>query len=383
MALAKFFRFPFATSGDKAVIPDATQPAGTVSYEEGFGPDYELDPGVDPAAKDVPRDETNQLYFDITTALREYQTFGVPDYIEASQNGGVAFEYAKFARVRWTDGKVYVSKVDNNADDPTVAASWQVLNENVDFVAINTTAFNGSVVDGEAVYWTGTEFDEAVADGTTAQNVIGFADVTNGRVFVYGVYAGQLSALTPNVEYFLSTATPGAITSVRPAANAVSVGVARTATGLHVNPRLAIPVASETVAGIAENATQAEVNAGLDDVRYVTPLKLRSGFAISLTENGYIKFPAWLGGLIIQWALAASDTTLAAQGGASQTITFPLAFPTAAFAAIPGTRSTSGSRFYVAYSTLTTTSVTVLLVNPTPVGGGSGTGRGAIIAIGH
>ena len=35
-----------------------------------------------------------------------------------------------------------------------------------------------------------------------------------------------------------------------------------------------VPAASETVAGIAELATQAEVNAGTDDERIVTPLKL-------------------------------------------------------------------------------------------------------------
>lgn len=36
------------------------------------------------------------------------------------------------------------------------------------------------------------------------------------------------------------------------------------------------PSASETVAGVAEIATQAETNAGTDDLRFVTPLKLKS-----------------------------------------------------------------------------------------------------------
>lgn len=235
MALNKFFLFPFATAGDKAAIPDATQPSGSVSYEEGFGPDYELDPGVDPAAKDVPRDETNQLYFEITTALREYQTFGVPDYILAAQNGGLPFEYAKNARVKWTDGNVYISKVDNNTDDPTVAASWRVETQNIDFLAISTTAFQASVTDGEAVYWTGTEFDEAVADGTNKQNVVGFADVSNGRVFVAGQMAGLLSGLTANVQYYLSPTTPGALTSVNPGVWAIPMGIAKSATDLYVN----------------------------------------------------------------------------------------------------------------------------------------------------
>lgn len=53
----------------------------------------------------------------------------------------------------------------------------------------------------------------------------------------------------------------------------------------------AAPVASETTAGIAELATQAEVNTGTDDLRIVTPLKLAtwSGrikkFAVSIGDG--------------------------------------------------------------------------------------------------
>ena len=86
-------------------------------------------------------------------------------------------------------------------------------------------------------------------------------------------------------------------------------------------------LATETVAGIAEIATQAETNARTDDQRIVTPLKLGFGFAILLAENGYFKFPAWLGGFIIQWgkvAVAFRDYEL--DLGAQ---TFPIAFPTA------------------------------------------------------
>lgn len=39
---------------------------------------------------------------------------------------------------------------------------------------------------------------------------------------------------------------------------------------------IAVPAASETVSGIAELATQAETDAGTDDARIVTPLKLKS-----------------------------------------------------------------------------------------------------------
>lgn len=46
----------------------------------------------------------------------------------------------------------------------------------------------------------------------------------------------------------------------------------------------AAPAASETVSGIAELATQAETDAGTDDLRMVTPLKLKTS---PLTHKGY------------------------------------------------------------------------------------------------
>lgn len=49
-----------------------------------------------------------------------------------------------------------------------------------------------------------------------------------------------------------------------------------------------------------------------------------AGFAVSLATNGYIKFPSWLGGLIVQWGTTASIGSSTSSG----TITFPVAFPT-------------------------------------------------------
>ncbi|UZE21865.1 hypothetical protein LOY67_17615 [Pseudomonas sp. B21-056] len=84
-------------------------------------------------------------------------------------------------------------------------------------------------------------------------------------------------------------------------------------------------------------ATQEQVNAGADDTTIVTPKKLRAGFASSFAANGYIAFPSWLSGLILQWGV-----------GSGTSFTFPLAFPNACFFVDGGEVTETASSYYFA-----------------------------------
>lgn len=81
--------------------------------------------------------------------------------------------------------------------------------------------------------------------------------------------------------------------------------------------------ATETASGITRLATDSEVLAGQANDKVVTPKKLRLGFKYMPGQNGYIGFPTWMSGLIIQWGTVG--------GFDSYTINFPMAFPNEVF----------------------------------------------------
>lgn len=128
MADSKFFGIPFATSGDRATIPEATQPSGDVSYQQGFGPDFERDPETDPLYKPVPRDETNELYYQLTNSMKFLQLYGTPEWY-AEDDAGNPVSYPVSARVRYDAGagmQLWQSIAASNTAVPgSDATKWQ------------------------------------------------------------------------------------------------------------------------------------------------------------------------------------------------------------------------------------------------------------------
>ncbi|PZW75537.1 hypothetical protein DFS21_11251 [Pseudomonas sp. 2848] len=76
-------------------------------------------------------------------------------------------------------------------------------------------------------------------------------------------------------------------------------------------------------------ASHGDVNGGVRDDVLISPLKLLNGFAISKAPNGYVKLPAWMGGLVLQWG------NIAPVPAAGTTVTFPVSFPNTVLGVFP------------------------------------------------
>lgn len=123
-------------------------------------------------------------------------------------------------------------------------------------VIIENASFEASVVDGDVVRWDpGTsQFDEAVADGTSSNRAAGIADVTNGEVVCFGeTRAGLMSGLTAGQKYYLDATTAGAVTATAPD-DMVKIGIAKTANIIFID----IDAASVfDISGLTAEATPA------------------------------------------------------------------------------------------------------------------------------
>lgn len=117
---------PFASNGDTQTIQDETDNEGFVSFNEGWGGDYERDLRTDTRAKPVGRKEMNYVLNAITRNIRQYQTTGFPEFITAADNNGAAFAYDTGVVVMHNNA-LYLSLVSNNTSVPgTDESTWQV-----------------------------------------------------------------------------------------------------------------------------------------------------------------------------------------------------------------------------------------------------------------
>ncbi len=106
---------PFANSGDITNIPNDTQPNGSVSYEEGWGSQYEVDPAS--GGRRLEKNNFNGVFNLLTTNQKELVDQGVINHI-------VDKEYLINAKVRGTDGNNYTSNKTTVTAPPS--ADWDL-----------------------------------------------------------------------------------------------------------------------------------------------------------------------------------------------------------------------------------------------------------------
>lgn len=177
----KFFITAFAVSGDKTTVPNGVQTDGSVSYTQGYGPDYEANRLTDPAALLIERQKMNELFYDMTTNIQQYQIYGTPEFITTADNGGSAYSYSKDARVFYDDGggrATWTSLVNSNivlpGSDPT---KWSKSNPG--FALPPNANYGDITVSSAGTVWTINNLSvtnakmATMATGTIKSNITG------------------------------------------------------------------------------------------------------------------------------------------------------------------------------------------------------------------
>jgi hypothetical protein len=158
MPINGYFNTPFAVDGSLTPVPDGVQTNGTVSYNQGWGILYATPVGE--GGYNIDRATTNQLFNDITTAIQAYQQFGVPPWISSTMNLGTSFPYAKYARVLYTDGHVYLSLVGSNTVTP--------VNDGVNWQLADASVPRRTVLGANTSYYVATTGSDSSGNGSMA-----------------------------------------------------------------------------------------------------------------------------------------------------------------------------------------------------------------------
>lgn len=128
-----YYLYPFGENADDLTsIPTTAAVDGSVSYFAGWTDPYELNLLTNPSALPIPRGQMNQLFFDITNNLQEYQQYGTPQWVT-----GNTVAYPIYARVYYT-GVVYENQVAANTVTPGTDTSWLVISGTGQGVPVGT-----------------------------------------------------------------------------------------------------------------------------------------------------------------------------------------------------------------------------------------------------
>ena len=146
--MTKYFKYPFAESGDKTAVPDET--AGTaVSYATGYTPDYALAKD-NPARRNIDRQPYNGVLYDVTGNLKQIQDYGYPEFV-SDDGTGSPLSY-QIGRIVWSVDAYYRAVVVTNTAPPSV--QWEEI---TNLSAASAASFNlFKKTDSSAVIFTKT-----------------------------------------------------------------------------------------------------------------------------------------------------------------------------------------------------------------------------------
>lgn len=235
---------------------------------------------------------------------------------------------------------------------PNIAGEWTVINGTTGpyTIACKTAAGTGVVVNSaQAIVGDGTNIYSAVNDaisllGENVAHAAGTADALTAtftpapRAWVDGVpffVRATNTNATTTPTFTPNSGTLTAKTIVKGANIALAAGdIAGAGHWLVLQYDLTSdkvvllnPATGTSTVTIGNDLTIADNSSKPASTSWIrsamTTLAAAAGFTASFTAAGYIKFPSWFGGWVVQWG------TVTTNGSGLATITFPLTFPTA------------------------------------------------------
>lgn len=134
-----YYVYPFGENADDlTTIPTSAAVDGSVSYYAGYTDPYEYDLLTNPSALPVERGSFNQLMFQATSNIQQYQQYGTPNWIASSDNLGSPYAYPIYARVYY-GALVYENQVASNTATPGADSTWLVISGQTDSIQVGMT----------------------------------------------------------------------------------------------------------------------------------------------------------------------------------------------------------------------------------------------------
>lgn len=277
--VTKLFNMPFAKNGDVEPVPNTLQLDGSVSYNSGFGADYDRQLGVDPQAKNIERENFNAVMLDVTTALQEMQAgYGVSPYNLAFAQSLPGGGYPLGAAIPSAAGTtLWMSTVAANTTDPDAGgAGWvQVPPRNSDYAVGSGTANAQTATFSPAIPAVDGVFAKfkAVATNTGAMTFNGATVLGGGGQALQGgeIVAGGLVTLGRlGANWVIVEASSGAV-QVPPASqsrHALQFGQVSGIIGATANLLISVAAASSVATVTADEVI---VESALGGLRYCIP----------------------------------------------------------------------------------------------------------------